>query len=1202
MKIKKLEIIGFKSFVDRTVVNFDHDITGIVGPNGCGKSNVVDAIKWVMGEQSAKMLRGKNMEDVIFNGSEARGAAPFAEVQLTFDNTDGLTPPEYRDYAEITVSRRLDREGRSDYYINKTAVRLLDVTNLFLGTGVGRRAYSTIEQGRIGFIVSSKPEDRRHMIEEAAGITKFKARKKAAEKKMELTRANLTRVDDIVGELTRNLASLKRQAQKAERYKEYRAEVRDLELYVASFRYLDLHTSIEAVTRDLDVAAAQAEGARVALRVREAELESERASVDVASREVERAQSAAYEIDNRVRMLHGQVQQYAERLGGLREREAQAEREQGELSSQRARLHDERDELLAAIDGVEEAEARSQDVLDEENEQLGLRRLAVEEAQRAVSNARSRAAEAQTRIARAEAAILGYVRRREDAAERREKLRLEREDLLVRVSEAAEERARLASELEHLRARKEHTQARKEEITAALAEGKRALVELERRVSELKDRLREKRSRLRSLEEVQQRLEGVGAGVRAIMTKYAAGPDERVAAGILGLVSDRLRCPPELERALAGALGARLEHVVVSGTSDALAAVGYLREGAKGRATLVPREPRLAVTPAFDVPSSPGIVGRLAERVGSAPEDAALVAHLLGGVVVAETLDAALAAHAASPAPITYVTLEGDVVGPDGSVTGGSAEDNGAHALEMKREMRDLAVEVSAIEAELEGAVAAYEAQKERAEGAEAEVDAIRAEAHDAEIALVAVEKDHRRLEEEHGRLGRRAEELAGEEQDLRERLETAEDEESESRAEIEEARGIELEAEDALAAAEVVYEERVAAVDAQNARVTEVRVMAAQARERAERDRSTLRRVERELEDLDARGKRLVQDVLAGVIEQGRLAGMIFVCKETLADLVSEAIVAQERLSAARADYDEVREAMGRNEGGLRELRGRIDALTADVTRLTLRQQELRMAMSHLLETVSERHETDVRHVLVDYHHRELPDASVNARIDELLKLIQRMGEINLMAIEEYEEKSTRFEYLDGQRKDLLDALDQLERAIRQMNKESRALFKDAFEAVNQRFKLVFPTLFRGGKAELKLSDPEDLLNSGVEIVAQPPGKKLGSLELMSGGEKALTAVAMIFAIFQYKPSPFCILDEVDAPLDEANIARFAEAVSQMTDRSQFIVITHSKRTMEYADVLYGVTMEQPGISKLVAVELRGERRPAPTERTAAA
>jgi chromosome segregation protein len=1203
VKIKKLEIVGFKSFVDRTVVNFDHDITGIVGPNGCGKSNVVDAIKWVMGEQSAKMLRGKNMDDVIFNGSDARGAAPFAEVALTFDNTDGLTPPEYRDYAEITVSRRLDREGRSDYYINKTPVRLMDVTNLFLGTGVGRRAYSTIEQGRIGFIVSSKPEDRRHMIEEAAGITKFKARKKAAEKKMELTRANLQRVDDIVGELTRNLSSLKRQAQKAERYKEYRAEVRDLELYVASFRYLDLHTAIASVSRDLDVASAQADGAKMALRVREAELEAERAAVDKASRDVERAQTEAYGLDNQVRMIEGQVQQYLDRLRGLSEREAMAQRELGELGAQRARLRDEREELVAALDGVEEAEATTADLLDEENETLGVRRLAVEESLRTVQNARARASEAQTRIARSEAAIVGFVRRREDNAGRREKLRLEREDILVRVQEAAEERAAIAEELDRLRARKEHTSARKEQVVAELGEGKQALAELERSLSELKDRLREKRSRLRSLEELQQRFEGVGAGVRALMTKYAGQPEERVARGVLGLVSDRLSCPPELERALAGALGERLQHIVVTGTGEALAAVGYLREAAQGRATLLPREAGASLPPRAEAPSLPGLLGRLADRVAHAPEDAALVAHLLGSVVVAETLEVAIAARHAGARGFVFVTLSGDVVGADGSVTGGSAEDGGAHVLEMKREMRELEGVVEALEAELAAATAEQDALRARSGEREAELEAVRGEAHDAEIGVVALEKDHRRLEEEHARLGRRAEDLAGEEAELREALELDEDEESETRAEIEEARALENEAEDALAAAEVVYEERQAAVEAQNARVTEVRVMAAQARERAERDRNTLRRVDRELDDLEARGQRIEADLDAGVAEQGRLAGMVFVCRETLQELVAGAMRAKDQLAELRAHYDGVREAMGKNEGGLRDLRARIDAFSGEANRMALRQQELRMAMQHLLETVQERHELDVRLALVDYHARELPDASVNARIDELLKLIQRMGEINLMAIEEYEEKSERFDYLDGQRKDLLDALDQLEKAIRQMNKESRALFKEAFEAVNQRFKLVFPTLFRGGKAELKLTDAEDLLNSGVDIYAQPPGKKLGSLELMSGGEKALTAVALIFAIFQYKPSPFCILDEVDAPLDEANISRFAQAISQMTERSQFIVITHSKRTMEHADVLYGVTMEQPGISKLVAVELRGERRPAPeAPQTAAA
>lgn len=1189
MKIKKLEIIGFKSFVDKTILHFDHDITGIVGPNGCGKSNVVDAIKWVMGEQSPSRLRGKSMDDVIFNGSEQRGPHGFAEVSLTFDNTDGLTPPEYRDYEEICVTRRLDRTGRSDYLINKTPVRLMDITNLFLGTGVGRRAYSIIEQGRIGFIVSSKPADRRSMIEEAAGITKFKVRKRAAERKMDQTRHNLVRVGDILQELERSLASLKRQAQKAERYQRYRDEVRDLELYVASFRYLELFNETRVIADALSSASAAEQGQRLALKVREAELEAERMHVDGLSSKVESCNTKAYELDNAVRVHEGQIQQLLERVQSLRDREQLAERELGELVGQRRALTEERDALAAALKDLEAAEAEAQQLFEREGQELERRRLAVAEAERAVTNARGRQADADTRVARAEAVLAGFERRREEGRERLDKLRAERAAQEQRKITLREEGEAMQTRLDVLKSGKEETAARRDQVEAELIELRGKIRTSDEQLEKLRDETAEKRSRLSSLREVQQRFEGVDAGVRALMTQF-----DPEATKLVGLVADRLVSPPELDGALAAALGDRLQQVVVESPERGLEAIAYLREHEAGRATVLPQRLRRTVGERPSVPEDEAVLGRLTELVECAPDDESLMQHLLARFVVVRDLDSALRLHRAG-SDATFVTLDGDRIEPDGSISGGAGDDSGAHLLELQREVRELETVVAHLDDQLTEAVRVHGDLRRGIAQRQAAIDAARTEAHDAEIAIVKADKDVRRIHGEiesvEAGIGRLGDEIGA----LGTALEQASDEEREAKAEIESAKNAGDDARQELHAAEAVYGQRQVSVEEQAARATEVRVRAAQARERAESDRGALERLSRSIDELDDREGRLRGDVLEGARQQGVLAAEILATREALGDAIGSAMQAHEDLGAARAHYEEARQGLGEAEISVKVLRDTIGEVSSRVTELTVRDRELAMELEHLVDQVNERHRIDVREVLTDYHARELPDEQVKQRVKELLRLIERMGAINLTAIEEYEEKSVRYEKLKAQNDDLQEALKKLEKAIREMNRESRRMFKEAFVAVNERFKRIFPALFRGGKAELRLSDPSDLLESGIDIIAQPPGKKLGSLELMSGGEKALTAVAMIFAIFQYKPSPFCLLDEVDAPLDEANISRFAHAIQQMTDRSQFIVITHSKRTMEFTDVLYGVTMEQPGVSKLVSVELKGEKRPVP-------
>ncbi len=1192
MKIKKLQIVGFKSFVDMTTVHFDHDITCVVGPNGCGKSNIVDAIKWCMGEQSPSRLRGKHMEDIIFSGAEGRGPHGFAEVTLTFDNRDGLAPADYSDYAEIQVTRRLDRQGNSDYLINRTPVRLLDITNLFLGTGVGKRAYSIIEQGRIGFIVTSKPEDRRSMIEEAAGISKFKLSKRAAERKMDQTRQNLLRVTDIIGELERSLASLKRQAQKAERYKRYKKEMRDLDLWVASHRFLELTGQMGSVSASLSKASEDMQASRHALIAKEASVEAERVSLLQRGSEVERGQSHAYELDNLVRQLEGLIRQQQDRQAALIERKELASRELRQLEEQREGLHGEASTVRLSLSELEALETEAGQLLAEVEAELEIRKNAGEEAESALQNARAGLAEGRARVAGAEAVLEGYDARREEIRGRLERLQDELQALAKREVEFKQQRGELEARMHGLRSGKSETAERQTEIEASLLTDKDALHRADSEVDALRETLAVTSSRLRSINEIHERFEGVGAGAQAVLTGYSSAAGDASRSGLVGLVADRLECAPEHVRALGAALGGALEYLLVNDTDSALRAADYLAREEKGRATFLPRSPTSAprVVPQF--PTGMGIVAPLLSLLSYSQADDTWVRYLMFDVLVVDGLQTAARLHR-DGFQGKLVTLDGQALLRDGAVVGGAKDESAAHLLRLKREIRELEESAASQGAALERAIANQGRLRSGIAEGQAAIDSARVQAHDAELEILGSERDLRVVEMELQRIDQRRREIADAEAEGRAAQSQVDVDETNSRRQLSEAQHDVTHAEEAVQVAESVLTERRRVVEEQLAKATEVKVGATQSRERADRERSVIQQLDRAVAELDARESRLREDVAIANRDQGQAAGRILLHHGRLSETAREAALARQELSRQRASFDEAQTQVGVSEVSLKQLRSSIDVQSTELNELTLREREISLSLEHLEEQVHDKHRVELAYVIGDHHARPVPDDEVTARAEELQRLIDRMGEINLTAIEEYEENAQRYDYLTRQRRDLEDALTKLDKAIRQMNRESRALFRETFAAINERFKRIFPMLFRGGKAELRLTDPQDMLETGVEIIAQPPGKRLGSLELMSGGEKALTAVAMIFAIFQYKPSPFCLLDEVDAPLDEANIGRFAETIQQMTDRSQFIIITHSKRTMEFADVLYGVTMEQPGVSKLVSVELRGEKRP---------
>ena len=1186
-----------------------------MGPNGCGKSNVVDAIKWVMGEQSAQKLRGRGMEDVIFNGCETQGPAGFAEVALTFDNTDGLAPVEYRDYPEIEVARRLDREGRSDYFINKTPVRLLDVTNLFLGTGVGRRAYSIIEQGRIGLIVSAKAGDRRAMIEEAAGVTKYKIRKKAAERKMDATRQNLLRVSDILHELEKNLASLKRQAQKAERYRRYRDEIRELELYVASFKYLELFHSERALGASTAQASTHVDEARHQLEIKETDYETKRAGVESIRSEVENTQAKSYALDNEIKLLEGQSEREKQALDNAKEREEAADREIARIANELLELgHDVESHKSSLADLLSQAEAADETVTEQKAE-LERRRSAMEEIELTLNQTKTLVAEVSTRIARDEAVVNAFEKQHAAVEKRAATLSSRDEALREELESNHTELAALTARLDGLRGGGEQKQLLKSQIEESVKTLRRDIDVASAALNTVTEELARKRSRLASIKRVQQSFEGVGAGVRELMHNTALSES----GAILGLVADHLR-PLETSYTLplASALGKTLQWVVTRDEATAIETARELRTTAAGSITLLPRdigelqdksrlqnavattssEPPVYSSDSYPPPGPfrqmpegvPRIWKRLSDCVDCVEADYGIRDYLLGAYVMVERFEDAITLR--DHGYRGHIVTSDGVVLRNGTVNIANSHDGSSHLLEMQSEMHALTAEVERLEEQAVQKRAHHLALRQRFAETEAQVEAARSDAHASELSLVRADEERGRRAADKARIEETRKAIAAELEQVGQQTRALIDERDNALRDLEEAREALETASAKEQELEAVAEARRKAVEEQTARVTEFSIKLAQTSERVESDKAALARLEETVAGLNTRKGEIIEQRQAAVMLQEETAQKIVKTGEALELKVRAVFDAEQVLTAKRAAFDEAQAGLVKHEREIKDQRAALDELNKKQNVLAIEHREAVIGLGHLVDGVRERHRVELTEILGEYHARPLPDEATTDRVTELARLIERMGEINLTAIEEFEEKSKRYEYLKGQKNDLDEALLSLERAIKQMNRESRKLFKDAFIGINERFKKIFPQMFKGGKAELRLTDPNNLLETGVEILATPPGKRLGSLELMSGGEKALTAVALIFSMFQYKPSPFCILDEVDAPLDEANIGRFAGAVRQMTDRSQFIVITHSKATMERADVLYGVTMETPGISKMVSVELTGDSK----------
>ena len=1160
MRLKSIKLAGFKSFVDPTTVHFPSNLCAVVGPNGCGKSNVIDAVRWVMGESSAKNLRGESMTDVIFNGSSSRKPVGQASIELIFDNTDGTLGGEYASYSEISIRRKVTRDAQSSYYLNGNKCRRRDITDIFLGTGLGPRSYAIIEQGMISNLIEARPEDLRIFIEEAAGISKYKERRRDTENRMRRTQENLERLTDIRDELGRQLQRLERQAQAAEKYAELKKEERQFKAQLQALRWRELNEQLQnrdALIRrqELDVEALVTERSTI-----DTALEKSRLGYTEESDRFNAAQGEFYAIGAEVARTEQSIEHVRQRARELRQEVEQTERNFAEaeqhLRGDRDRAEAWRAELAEILPAVEELRAEeeeSAELLQQAEEAMNHWQSTWDEFNQRAAAPRQKAEVEQSRIQHLE-----QVLRR--LGERLERLETERRELIGSGPDDGE-LALLDEQLAEMELAAEESQSRLDEVVAAIDHTRKAYQGGGDELGQVREQLQALKGRQASLEALQQAALEDNDEERDWLRAQSLESKPRLA--------ESLEVEPGWELAVETVLGDRLQAVCVDALDPLISALATM---AKGELTLVDSE---SAAPSSSAAQQHNL---LARRVKG---DQAVA--LLAGVYAAEDLDTALALRPQLSADESVVTRDGVWLGANW-VRVARGKNAAAGVLKRKQELAAVAAQL----AELADRVESLAEQQRAREASLSDFEAQR------ETLSRAIADDQRRYAELRSKISAsrmQIEQFAARRSRVEEELADIRQQQRIEQEQVAEARMVLQECLDSMEQDTRQREELLGERDRARAQLDSTRQRARHTRDRLhelsmrEQALSTqLGAVQEGLERLEVQVARLQErreQLLASAsVEDDPSEELSLRLEEQL----EKRLAVEERLSEARRRLEDVEQGMREHE----KRRGQLESLILDkrteLEQTRLQTQEVRTRSTTIAEQVAEQG-YQLQALLEELGEAANPQ-QWEEELERLAARIQRLGAINLAAIEEFKTESERKTYLDAQDAELMEALETLENAIRKIDRETRTRFKETFDQINASLEELFPKVFGGGHAYLQLTG-EDLLDTGVTIMAQPPGKKNTTIHLLSGGEKALTAIALVFSIFRLNPAPFCMLDEVDAPLDDANVGRYARMVEEMSATVQFIYITHNKIAMEMADHLMGVTMHEPGVSRLVAVDV---------------
>lgn len=1197
MKLKRLELNGFKSFVEKNSIEFPPGISAVVGPNGCGKSNVVDAIKWVMGEQSVKQLRGKSMEDVIFSGTNGKSPLNMAEVSLTLANDNGNAPEELKDFSEIMLTRRLYRSGESAYFINKQQCRLKDIHNIFMGTGMGTKSYSVIQQGNIGAITDSGPEERRIFIEEAAGITRYKSRKKEALGKIQATNQNLLRLTDIIAEINRQMAGLKRQAKKAERYKKHQKRIRELDIAIALHYYDDYTHNIDETDavltnlKDTDIEHT------TRLKNLDAEVEKIKLRRSEKNQDISDQKSSIFEIQRHIDRVENDINHFRNEMERLIN-------ECGELESAHTNLEEKNRNLFSEV-----AQVETQNIDIHDN--IETVRAAIQRERSAAQNIKDQLSVLNQELETCKADLMDLVAREAQYKNIYQNASRNKESLKRRLKIIDEEEASTHQKVEKLRKKKitaqENFDSYKKEIyelnervtrvKTQLQEKSKSLAEQVKRVQTVDLERNQAKSSYTALKKMEDNFEWYKDGVQAVMKKNRAdkqgvspeGLELDDKNGILGLMADIVEPKPSYETAVEAVLGESLQYILVEDQKAGIGSIDYLQTTGEGRGGFIPVSSVKDM--GWDHKGNPNAQKRLLNHVSVKQGFEKVTQALLGHVLVTDDIEEAINIFNTNGVCQTIVTKNGNLISHQGIMVGGSKEKLSG-ILAKKQEVKKIGLEIKRLNQEYETARQDQKKLESQVWAIESDLQKLQTQMNTTEHHQVEAEKDLYKATEDlkhaqrHLEIVRLEQErLMGEESDIDEELTKY----NEAVAVVED---------QVKNAQETVSEklEQIAAVSSEmeafDQKIVDMKLQLTSLSAKLENSNNTLKRLKEfqndGIQQLDQLSRDISQKKQKGITCKQKIEEY----EQMLSGRYDEMKRLEQTLEKNEEDYTAIDTKLKESDSIISDIQTRRDKTIQKIRLLELEQSERRIKRENIAKRLEESYHNPISVFKSEFENMEnSPDRSIDDMEDKLFRIRKKIAiidDVNLGAIKEYEQLKDRFDFLNEQRDDLVRAIEDLYKVVKKINRISQERFIKTFHSVNEKLNEVFPRLFEGGSAKLIMTEPNNPLETGIEFMIHPPGKKLTRMSLLSGGEKALSAIALIFSIFLIKPASFCLMDEIDAALDETNVFRFNDLLRLIGDKSQIIMITHNKRSMEFADTLFGITMEKKGISKIVSVNLQ--------------